>query len=106
MTVGEPVGLREVKRHSSYHLPAAILTHQVTLPGTGWHWLIGLSIRMTSWSSAGFVQSFVRQPGFSATFVYLHVYRWKASRKKAVGARLIEVLGDCTLVIVLHDVQL
>lgn len=101
VTVGEPVGFREVKRHSSCHLPAAILAHQVTLPGTGWHRLIGLSVRMTSWSSVGFMHSseatWIFQPHLFI-LVSAHGKHNQASGRKAASAHFNgATLDECTL---------
>lgn len=82
MTVGEPVGLREVRRHSSCHLPTTILTHQATLPGTGWHQLIGLSVGMTSWSWVGFAHS----PKTNWIFSQICLSQCQQMKSKAIGA--------------------
>lgn len=102
VTVCKPVGLKKVKRHSSCHLPAASLAHQVTLPGTGWHQLIGLSVRMTSWSSVGFRHS------SKATWIFSHIClsqcqhmekHNQASGIKAARAHFNgAILDECTVV--------
>lgn len=80
VAVGEPVGLGEVRRHSSCHLPATIFTHQATLPGTGWHRLIGLSVRMTSWSWVVLVQS----SKANGSFNYICLYQCQHMKSKAI----------------------
>lgn len=91
VAVGEPLGLEEVRRRSSCHLPDTTLTHQATLPGTGWHRLIGLSVRMPSWSEVGFVGNLDLHPYL---FISAPAHGKQNHASGRIGHIVMEALDD------------